>query len=215
MIIRMHGASVEMKFPKGAAHIERQMKRQGWYEKGMLEDIRDRIGNGLVIDVGAYCGTHTLWFNKICRREVVAFEPVKESFDALVANLKRNGVGSEVTALNVGIGKQNGRATFQRLNPENTGTDKLSISDTGDIEVVPLDHFNFADVALIKIDVEGMELDVLQGALHTIMRWRPLIYVEAPDTINKVREILGRLGYDEFGEFNATPTFGFEWTHSA
>lgn len=218
MIIKMHDTYAELKFPRGAAHIERQMKRQGWYEKVMLEDIKDKlelIPYGPVIDIGAYCGTHTLWFAKMCKRQVIAFEPVRESFDFLVANVKRNNVEDLVTCLNVGIGERNGRANYQRHDFENTGTDTLVADPNGIIEVVPLDHFNFSDVALIKIDVEGMELDVLQGALHTIERWRPLIYVEAPDTITRVRELLEGLGYDQFGEFNATPTFGFKWAHSA
>jgi hypothetical protein len=49
---------------------------------------------------------------------------------------------------------------------------------TLEVDVIPLDHLRLEDVGLIKIDVEGAELGVLEGAGETISRCRPLMMIE-------------------------------------
>ena len=46
------------------------------------------------------------------------------------------------------------------------------------INIVPLDYFNFENISLIKIDVEHMEIEVLEGSLNTIKRCKPTIIIE-------------------------------------
>jgi hypothetical protein len=53
------------------------------------------------------------------------------------------------------------------------------IGETGEtVQCEPLDRWKIRDVDLIKIDVEGHELAVLQGAEHTILRNRPVLFME-------------------------------------
>lgn len=68
----------------------------------------------------------------------------------------------------------------------------------GDVPVRTLDSYGFTDVAVIKIDVENMELAVLRGAMETIQRERPVIYAEAwekGDYLETHRAFLEPLGY--------------------
>jgi N-acetylglucosamine-6-phosphate deacetylase len=66
-----------------------------------------------------------------------------------------------------------------------------------DVEVKTLDSFNFENVSLIKIDVEGFELQVLLGGTKTIADSKPIIYLEAdrPDKLSSIAKKLEALGY--------------------
>ena len=69
---------------------------------------------------------------------------------------------------------------------------------------------NDGPIDVIKIDVEGWELDVLRGAARVIQQHRPLLYVEASDaTFAPVRAYLVTCRYVCWKRFNATPTFLF------
>ena len=64
-------------------------------------------------------------------------------------------------------------------------------------------------VALMKIDVEGMELDVLRGATQILTRDRPLLYIEASDDAQRqlIDSFLVAFGYHRQARFNDTPTY--------
>jgi FkbM family methyltransferase len=69
-----------------------------------------------------------------------------------------------------------------------------------DVALAPLDSYDFDDVALIKIDVEGHEMALLQGATQTIARWRPSVLIEveerhAPGSLAAVRGYFEDLNY--------------------
>lgn len=70
-------------------------------------------------------------------------------------------------------------------------------------KIVTIDSYDFKDVALIKIDVEGMELEVLAGARETIIRSMPKIIVESwPGGQNRgsVLDFLAKAGYNAVSE---------------
>lgn len=61
---------------------------------------------------------------------------------------------------------------------------------------------------VIKIDVEGMEMDVLQGAVNTLKKHKPLLYIETTtdDKLQLVYSFLKKFNYKSLKQFNATPT---------
>jgi hypothetical protein len=79
------------------------------------------------------------------------------------------------------------------------------------VEIVTLDEvLGEPRIDVIKIDVEGWELDVLRGATVTLERHRPLLYIEAmQNQFDAVRAHLSAAGYVCWKRFNATPTFLF------
>lgn len=63
-------------------------------------------------------------------------------------------------------------------------------------QLYTLDEFNFVNVDYIKIDVDGYEEKVLQGAVNTIMKYKPVIVLEAENGDRRAIEYLLVLGYD-------------------
>ncbi len=182
------------------------------YELEMLEDIRGRVSAGeLVLDIGANIGNHTLFLAAVAGCEVHAFEPNPALCAALRQSIALNGLDGRVCLHETGLGRTRGRAHFGVSLPENLGGQHLSLGD-GELHVAPLDDFAFVrPVAAIKLDVEGMEIDVLEGARQLLLRDRPLIYAECSTEqhYRRMARWMEAIGYTCWDSFNATPTHLF------
>ncbi|WP_313106980.1 FkbM family methyltransferase [Stutzerimonas nitrititolerans] len=182
------------------------------YELEMLEDIRAHVSAGdLVLDIGANIGNHTLYLAAIAGCKVTSFEPNAALIEALSRSLELNQLSELVTLMPYGVGHTAGKGHFSRLMEENLGGQSIEVGD-GEIRIVALDDLEFDDpVKLIKIDVEGMELPVLEGAARLIARDRPLIYVESIDAehYKTISAWMESHGYTYWDTFNATPTHLF------
>ena len=131
-----------------------------------------------VIDAGAHIGTHTLSLAALAGPEgrVYAFEPQKKIYRELVHNLRLNGV-SNVVPLRFALGRNAGVIEMSPTVSGNEGS--TAVGRGGDkAELRAIDSFAFDNVSFIKIDVEGYEDEVLEGARLTIARHRPVILVE-------------------------------------
>jgi hypothetical protein len=126
------------------------------------------------IDVGANVG---LWSRDLIDNfaKVVAFEPVAIFRECLEKNVSGPGLFISPYAL----GDQDTVATMI-ITEGNTGHSHLDPNTIGlgDVTVVKLDNLNIEEVDYIKIDCEGYEYRVLQGAEQTIKTWRPVVVVE-------------------------------------
>lgn len=150
------------------------------WEEHIIEVLEEYVRPGSVaLDVGAHIGTHTLTLSRLVgpSGRVYAFEPVKKTYRELRRNLALNGV-TNVVPLRYAIGS--GPASVIEMNPIHPGEEGgTSVGHGGDrAELRSLDSFGFEQVSLIKIDVEGFELPVLDGAEDTIRRNRPVLIVE-------------------------------------
>jgi len=141
---------------------------------------------GLVLDIGAGTGWYTLPL-AAAGQSVRAYEPNPRVFARLMANAALNDL--RIEARQCAVSDRRGRATFWH-NPRVPLTSGGSIEAPGcagpaseEVETVSLDEDldDVADrpVALIKVDVEGHEYAVLEGARMTIERWRPALVLEA------------------------------------
>ncbi len=204
-------SSYELFLPDaGSDHIQKQVFDSGSpYELDMLVDMCDRLEpDQVVVDVGANVGNHSLYLACVGKCRVVAFEPNAHLCSALRQSASRNGMDGRIVAYELGLGSSESPAHFESAIPSNLGAQRLELGN-GDLQVVTLDSIGIAEnVHALKIDVEGMELDVLCGAEQLIDANRPLIYVECGNE-HSFREIL-RWGdahnYVYWMTFNFTPT---------
>jgi FkbM family methyltransferase len=144
---------------------------------------------GMVIEVGANMGVHTVpMAAELTRqgRSMLAIEPQPIIFQQLCANLALNGL-MNVTALSYACGRESGVVSFVVPDYRSVGnfgcTSMASASETGSrhatVPCIRLDDLvPDAAVGLIKIDVEGFELQVLEGSTKILARSQPVLYVE-------------------------------------
>ena len=159
----------------------------------------------LVVEVGANIGSLTVPLAKHVGNSggVYAFEPQRLVFQTLCANLALNSLVN-VWAYNLACGETAGSVLVPLMNPSvehNCG--ELSVADqkTGDPTArIPLDSFGIPKCNLLKVDVEGMELDVLRGARQLIARFQPVLYVEndRPQHSGELIGFIESLGYDMY-----------------
>ncbi len=122
------------------------------------------------IDIGAHVGTWSMWLVRQFAH-VEAFEPVAAHRECFAANVE----ALNVTLHPYALGAAPDRVAM-RENHVSTGS--AHVWGKGDIEMRTLDSFGFQEVDFIKIDVEGLELAVCQGAESTIAEHRPFMVVE-------------------------------------
>ena len=182
------------------------------YELEMLEDIRSRVKPGaLVLDIGANIGNHALYLAAVAGCRVEAFEPNPALCAAVRQSIALNALGDRLKLHETGLGRAPDRASFTTQKPSNLGSQSLALG-SGEMLVSVLDTFGFdRPVEVIKLDVEGMELDVLDGAAALLQRDRPLVYVEC-STEARYRSMarwMSARNYACVDTFNATPTHLF------
>jgi FkbM family methyltransferase len=134
-----------------------------------------------VIDCGGHKGNWTLrWFDRVEKIEV--FEPNTE---ILPIFKERTSHIKNMTLYEVALGDKPGTVSMEY--ETHPGTYHIK-EHGGPIEIKTLDSYNFTNVDIIKIDVEGYEVPLLEGAKKTILSNRPWIQIEA----NKAGERYGR-----------------------
>jgi FkbM family methyltransferase len=133
-----------------------------------------------VLDIGANIGYVTSWFARRWPR-VTSFEPTPATFDCLMRNCSKG----HIELHNIGISDVNGELCFavSDVKPDQNQiiTNESRLKKRWGMTRIPvrrIDSFGFRIVDMIKIDVEGHEYQVIQGALRTIQRCRPAIMIE-------------------------------------
>jgi FkbM family methyltransferase len=168
----------------------------------------------VALDIGANIGTHTLAFaQKIgSSGKVYAFEPQGPVFDILSYNAQSNGL-TNVDARRLGVGAQQGTLLLPPTDygeHGNFGAVHLLSNNSllGEpVCIIPIDELNLGNVALMKIDAEGMSHSVLDGARETIERCQPVIFSEC-NSVEEGYTVLQRMA--QFGYkvlFVRTPAY--------
>ena len=201
-------------------YIGRSLKVYGEWSGLETEEIYSqeiKSGN-VVLDVGANIGSMAVAFSDLVGPKglVLAFEAEQLNFITLCANIalqNRFNIHPRFQA----VGKRNQSPIgVQKMSPNrvlNFGghslVDANSISvdlnsirddsrDAFRVPVVAIDTLNLERLDFIKIDVQGMELDVLIGAEDTLKRLKPTVYIEnesEPGKPNALRNFFKRIGY--------------------
>jgi FkbM family methyltransferase len=185
-------------------YVGRAIEKYGEYggpEARFLEKLC--AADDIVIEAGANIGAHTV---VIARRvgptgHVLAFEPQRLAFQMLCANVALNSF-THVDCYWAALGEKRGSIAVPELDPAqhlNFGGVSLRNAQPGrSVPCVTLDDFvALPRLKLVKIDVEGMEGDVLRGGLRLIAKFKPHLYIENDrvDQSEALMRLLDNLGY--------------------
>ncbi len=167
-------------------------KTGDYYETNIifwLNNILENVEYPVFYDVGANYGFYTVKFADKCK-QIYAFEPVRAVYQILTENVRKNSL-TQVAHLNYGISDEEGErkiniysssgnnSLFERNIPKGHS---LQFVNKESIELKKLDDFitsqNLMPPKVMKIDVEGAELQVLKSAENTIKKYLPTIIIE-------------------------------------
>jgi FkbM family methyltransferase len=195
-------------FPDADEFMMNELSPDGTYQGANLAAALTYVTDWTVaIDGGSHIGT---WSVPLARRfaRVIAVEPCRDTFEALTLNLMRQGA-TNVEPVCVALGEKahevsmtlDGRGAAMK----NTGArrvDKSKRSEGARVPCQPIDEWHLPSLGLLKLDVEGSEVDALLGAEATIVRCRPVVLYEDKGlwvTLGRRRDaaeqIMLRLGY--------------------
>jgi FkbM family methyltransferase len=161
----------------------------------------------LFLDIGANLGSYSLLVSGLASVKSIAFEPVPASYSKLVDNIEINSLGHLVEPRQLALSGQSSRETGNRLmfsldqgcsnsfvGPEYSGL-------TTSVEVSTLDEqCRDLDPVLLKIDVEGFEFEVLQGA-YQILRKESILAVIIEGQTAPVNQCLEQAGFVDVNYF--------------
>jgi len=193
-------------FPDGESHLPDWMakvnNRQdgrltyqfGKYEMAMQHVKKRRVA----VDVGGHVGLWA-WFMARDFEDVASFEPCAAHRECWHANMTDR---ANAELFSEALGAAPGLAVIETRTPGSSGDTQIVPGQTGTIKVATLDSFCFSQVDFIKIDTEGYELGVLQGAEKTLLRCKPCVIVEQKGDMAK------RYGHEKLGAVTYLQSLG-------
>ena len=162
----------------------------GTHEPAVVRGLEELVQPGwTVIDVGANIGYFTLLMaNRVGPRgKVIAFEPLAENFRILQENIRLNG-HRNVVAENCALMSSSERVELRSATPgaitwvASVRVKQDSAVESESVEAISLDEYvqkkGIAKVDFLKIDVEGAEESVLEGATNVLSTDRPVLLIE-------------------------------------
>lgn len=144
-----------------------------WANKKIINYIKKRD----ILDIGAYCGDSLIILINYTKKKVYSYEYSPANMNLLKEAVKKNNIDrNKIILINKGIGNKSQiiKTNFK----ESSGSTIIENNNGTSIEITTIDdevekyHLN---VGFMKADIEGMELQALQGAVKTILRDRPVI----------------------------------------
>jgi len=187
-------------------YIGQSLDQYGEFSEGEIDLFQQFIKPGqVVLDVGANIGTHTVWLAQAVGPTgmVLAFEPQRIVYQTLCANLALNST-TNVHCFLAAVGKAAGQIVSPPLDYSQANNfGGLGLGGYSHGETVPLltiDSLRLPTCHFLKIDVEGMEQDVLEGAVQPIAALAPVLYVEndRKEKSASLVRFIDSLGYDMY-----------------
>ena len=173
------------------------------------------IENTNMVDIGAHIGTTSLIMSKYISDNyfIYSFEPVYNNITDV--NICKNNLQDKIKLFPIGLSNkkeqlEGGLIDFSiSANYGYTRIDNLHIANEKSkyiINVDTLDNMNLENVSFIKIDVEGSELKVLEGAKETIIKYKPTIFIELWCTSENSKKLIDK---EKFDYINPLMSFTF------
>jgi len=177
-------------YPINNCPISKVISENNVWESHMHKIFEKYISkDSIVLEGGCHIGTHTLKLALLSKR-VLAFEPMIKSNAILQENLKINNINN-VTVYGDGLSNKLDVAYFEWIGQNNPGASGLSNNPMGvpnyerkinksefPVNLITIDSLQLEKLDFIKLDVEGYELNVIEGAINTIKKCNPIITLE-------------------------------------
>ena len=191
--------------------ISNSLATYGYWENDLIKYVEKYLNdNSIILDIGANIGTWSIPL-AIKNRKIYSFEPFDSSYYALCGNIFLNNKESLIYPRHCAITDNINRKTKIQLSESiNIGGCKLIETNNSEQKnkytLETLDSFEFDKIDLIKIDVEGHELNVLKSGKQTILKYKPVILFECwdnesphwndiPNTNVELMDYIKSLGY--------------------
>lgn len=192
--------------------------RKTFYEDKLLEKARSLNLKGAYVDIGANIGNHSIFFSCFCASTAVySFEIDKTIYPLLKKNMETNCLSQTYHLSGIGILDKKGFVDISRIDHLNAGMTRIVNVEGTNNEVDKLDNIlqHIENIALIKIDVEGFELEIIKGAQIILESQSPVIFAElaTKKEFKLVKKELSKYGYTtDKVNYGATPTYLFQKT---
>ncbi len=158
-----------------------------YWDESMIDDFKKYYKkNTNMLDIGSHIGTTGMLMAEIVSKgyKVYAFEPVY--YDIIEMNIKENKLENKMELYPIGLGNKDYKTVIQvydRMDVVPFGSIRIEERQNlrkieQKIEVKKLDSLKLDNISIIKIDVEGMEKYVLEGGIETILKNKPVIFIE-------------------------------------
>ena len=180
------------------------------FEK-IIRQLNQKKEDSYFYDVGANIGLYSWLCRKLSsNRKILAFEPDPKNFE-LLQMTKENSKIKNINLFNIALSNRMETVSFQQdtltsatgmiSDGQTPWIEKYLGQETNSIQVNTdyLDNKTFKrqDASLIKIDVEGHELEILRGGEKKLSQCKPLLLIESfPPNLDRVVNFLTKLGYE-------------------
>ena len=152
-----------------------------FYDLNLTENDRIFLKDKDIIDAGAFTGDTALPLSKLTNKNIYAFEPFEESFEVLKKNIKANNIKNIIPVMK-SLGNINGERTLylsgdnaQGITSNQHARDYDTVLKVDEITIDKFVEENNLNLGYINADVEGAEMDLIEGALTTIETQRPIL----------------------------------------
>lgn len=190
------GKNFEFLVHSGNEQMAYHLRKEGtFFEHEALDYLADNHQNHkTILDIGANIGNHSVYFHEFLNCDkIMSFEIHPINYALLVINTVDM---DKCKCMNFAVSNCTGFCHVA-TNKYNMGMCQISkVNEKYSADMVTIDSFHFDNVTLIKIDTEGNELDILDGAKNTIIAGKPLIMIELhPDNSSRYDSYLKNIGY--------------------
>ena len=170
----------------------------GLHEYVDMRFVLDNLkSDDLFVDIGANVGSYTILASKVCNARSISFEPDPETVGFLSRNIYVNGIDNKVEVINAALGAETGVLNFTvGLDT----TNRVATNNDAEVRQVPVKTLDSVlegrHPKMIKIDVEGYELEVFKGATRTLAD--PTLKAIITETLDpEVLSILSNAGFHQ------------------
>lgn len=171
----------------------------GFYEQQALDRLRILLSPGdMVIDVGANIGNHSIYFAGEADCRVQSFECNPRLIPLIQRAVKASGLSEKVdlSLLGNAVSDRVGRVAFNFLRDDFSNVSMNPVEENEGVPSLSLDSLELESCSLLKIDVDGGETAVLEGATETLARLRPTLAIEVLNTnMTRVLSWVAAQGY--------------------